>query len=53
MSQKKKTVDEYLNEVNYHPDPNYHPTTFALDFVNFIKLVNGIEEKRIKHLYFT
>ena len=48
MSQKKKTVDEYLNEVNYHPDSNYHPTTFALDFVNFIKLVNGIEGEENK-----
>ena len=53
MSQKKKTVDEYLSEVDYHPDPNYKPTTFALDFVNFIKLVNGADGEENKHLYFT
>lgn len=48
MSQKKKTVDEYLSEVDYHPDPNYKPTTFALDFVNFIKLVNGADGEENK-----
>ena len=36
-----KEVDEYLNEVSYKPDPNYIPSEFALDFVNFIKLVNA------------
>lgn len=36
-----KTVEDYLNQVSYAPDPNYVPTDFALEFVNFIKLVNG------------
>ncbi len=41
-SQKvQKTVEQWLNEVAYSDDPGYVPTTFALKFVNFIKLVNG------------
>ena len=36
-----KTVDEWLNQVDYKDDPNYVPSTFAVQFVNFIKLVNG------------
>lgn len=36
-----KTVDDYLNEVSYREDPNYIPSEFALNFINFIKLVNG------------
>lgn len=32
-----------LNNVSYAPDPNYIPSDFALEFVNFIKLVNGVE----------
>jgi phage terminase large subunit-like protein len=36
-----KTVDEWLNGVSYVNDPNYVPTDFALEFVTFIKLVNG------------
>lgn len=39
----KKTVDQWLDEVNYR-DLNaghYLPGTFALKFMNFIKLVNG------------
>jgi len=36
-----KTVEEYLNEISYVPDPSYVPSDFALEFVNFIKLVNG------------
>lgn len=36
-----KTVDEWLNLVDYRDDPNYVPSTFAVQFVNFIKLVNG------------
>ena len=39
---KAKTVEEYLNEVSYADDANYIPSEFALKFVNFIKLVNGI-----------
>lgn len=39
----KKTVDQWLDEVDYHwlNDGTYQPTPFALKMVNFIKLVNG------------
>lgn len=37
----KKTVDEWLNDCEYEDDPNYVPSEFALEFVSFIKLVNG------------
>lgn len=39
----KQSVDDWLNDVNYH-DLNsgyYMPGTFALKFMNFVKLVNG------------
>ena len=36
-----KTVEEYLNDINYAVDKNYVPSDFALEFVNFIKLING------------
>lgn len=38
---KKQSVEEWLNEVDYSIDPNYVPSEFALEFVSFIKLVNG------------
>lgn len=41
MDLVKKTVDEWLNEIDYSPDPTYVPSEFALEFVSFIKLVNG------------
>lgn len=34
-------VEDYLNNTDYSEDPNYVPSVFALEFVNFIKLVNG------------
>jgi predicted phage terminase large subunit-like protein len=34
-------VEEYLNQTDYSVDPDYVPSTFALEFVTFIKLVNG------------
>ena len=37
----KKTVIEWLNSVDYAEDLCYIPSAFALEFVNFIKLVNG------------
>ena len=37
----KKTVDEWLNEIRYDGDPGYVPSEFALEFISFIKLVNG------------
>lgn len=37
----KKTVTEYLNSIDYQGIDNYLPSEFSLEFVNFIKLVNG------------
>ena len=39
----KKTVDEWLNDISYDEDPNYVPSAFALEFLSFIKLVNGTQ----------
>lgn len=44
----EKTVEEYLNEVDYSVDPDYMPSDFALAFVTFIKLVNGAEGEENK-----
>lgn len=43
MTLPKMTVDEWLNKVDYRTlnEGNYKPTAFALNFMNFIKLVNG------------
>ncbi len=41
--EQEKTVEEYLNSTDYKIDPTYVPSIFALNFVNFIKLVNGTE----------
>lgn len=35
------TVEGYLNSTSYEIDLTYIPSSFALEFVNFIKLVNG------------
>lgn len=43
-----KKVTDWLNEVDYSPDPNYLPSDFALEFVSFIKLVNGEEGEENK-----
>lgn len=39
----KQELDEWLDQVNYAElnSPAYIPTSFALTFMNFIKLVNG------------
>lgn len=37
----QKSVEDWLRDISYEEDPNYMPTDFALEFVNFIKLVNG------------
>lgn len=39
------TVEDFLNSVNYSDNPDYVPSDFALEFVNFIKLVNGVEQE--------
>ncbi len=46
--QVTRTVDEWLDDVKYENDPNYIPSIFALEFVNFIKLVNGTEGEENK-----
>jgi len=38
---KQHTVEYYINNVSYEKDKNYIPSNFGLEFVNFIKLVNG------------
>lgn len=37
------TVEQYLNKVEYSTPRGYVPSDFALEFVTFIKLVNGQE----------
>jgi len=44
----KKSVEEWVNNVDYHNFDNYIPSKFALEFVNFIKLVNGDEGEEHK-----
>jgi predicted phage terminase large subunit-like protein len=41
-------VEDYLNSTNYADDPNYVPSNFALEFVTFIKLVNGSQGEENK-----
>lgn len=41
--ERAKTVEEWLDAVDYAIDPNYVPSEFALEFVTFIKLVNGAQ----------
>ena len=41
-------VEEYLDDVDYNIDPHYVPSDFALEFVTFIKLVNGAEGEENK-----
>lgn len=47
---RKKTVDDWLDEVDYGTlnAGHYMPGTFALKFMNFIKLVNGEEGEQNK-----
>lgn len=44
-TKKSKTVDDWLDEVDYDSlnSGSYVPTKFALNFMNFIKLVNGVQ----------
>lgn len=36
-----KAVEDYLHGISYAVDPEYVPSEFALNYVNFIKMVNG------------
>lgn len=41
-------VEDYLNNTDYTIAPDYVPSDFALEFVTFIKLVNGVEGEENK-----
>lgn len=41
-------VEDYLNQINYKEDKEYIPSTFALEFVNFMKLVNSNSPEKNK-----
>ena len=41
-------VEDYLNVTDYTIRPGYVPSDFALEFVTFIKLVNGVEGEENK-----
>lgn len=41
--ERARTVEEWLDSVDYSVDPDYVPSEFALEFVTFIKLVNGAQ----------
>ena len=41
-------VEDYLNTTDYSDNPNYVPSEFALEFVTFIKLVNGAQGEEHK-----
>lgn len=40
-----KKVEDYLNEIDYSDLGSYVPSDFALEFVNFMKLVDGGENE--------
>lgn len=48
MEIEAKAVEEYLRGVSYGDDANYVPSDFALEFITFIKLVNGSEGEENK-----
>ena len=41
-------VEDDLNSTEYAVDPNYVPSEFALEFVTFVKLVNGAQGEENK-----
>jgi predicted phage terminase large subunit-like protein len=41
-------VEDYLQRIDYGIDPAYVPSEFALEFVTFIKLVNGADGEENK-----
>ena len=45
LTKTAKSVESYLRAVSYGHDPSYIPSAFALEFVNFIKLVDGGESE--------
>jgi len=43
VEKKAQPVEQYLNEIKFNDDADYIPSDFALEFINFVKLVNGSE----------
>jgi len=43
-----KKVEEYLQDINYSDEVPYVPSEFALEFITFIKMVNGAEGEENK-----
>lgn len=43
QTKKKKTLDDYLDCVDYTALDHYVPSVFALKFLNFLKQVNGAQ----------
>ena len=41
-------VEDYLNNTKYVIDPSYVPSDFALEFITFIKLINGTQGEEHK-----
>lgn len=41
QSQQPKSLEDYLDEVNYEALNHYEPSAFSLGVMNFIKLLNG------------
>lgn len=48
MDAEPLKVEDYLNSVSYGDDSGYVPSDFALEFITFIKLVNGDEGEENK-----
>mgnify|MGYP000060579739 CR=1 FL=1 len=48
MTEDAKTVTDWLREVSYGQNASYIPSDFALEFVTFIKLINGEEGEENK-----
>ncbi len=47
--EKNKQLEDYVNEVDYeYMNTQYKPTKEAIDFVNFIKMVNGAKGEENK-----
>ena len=38
---KERSVEDWVNSIDYSVDAHYVPSNFALEFITFIKLVNG------------
>ena len=48
MEKIAQPVEDYLAQIDYSGEESYIPSDFALEFINFIKLVNGEEGEEHK-----